>query len=70
MAKVFLFDIRNAPPTPDPNFNIPAEIEAQILTGMISRLFYWWLATPNNYSADQMAAMTYTVLYRKNPPIS
>jgi len=70
MAKVFLYDIRNAPPTPDPGFNIHAEIEAQILTGMISRLFYWWLENPNNYSAEQMAAMTYKVLYRKNPPTS
>lgn len=70
LAKVFLYDIVHAPPTPDPGFNIPAEIEAQILTGMISRLFYWWLDTPNNYSAEQMATMTYKVLYRKNPPTS
>jgi len=68
MAKTFLYDIRNAPLAPGPGFNIPAEIEAQILTGIISRLFYWWLSTPNNYSAEQMAAMTYQVLYRKDPP--
>lgn len=68
LAKAFLFDIRNASGPPEVNFNIPEEIEAQILTGMISRLLFWWLETPNNYSAEQMAAMTYEVLYRKMPP--
>jgi AcrR family transcriptional regulator len=69
LAKAFLYDIRNAPHSPDINFNLPEEIEAQILTGMISRLLYWWLETPNTYSAEQMAAMTYKALYRKMPPL-
>jgi AcrR family transcriptional regulator len=68
LAKVILYDICNAPGTPDLNFNIPEEIEAQILTGMISRLLIWWLETPNNYSAEEMASMAYKVIYRKNPP--
>jgi len=69
LAKVFLYDIKNAPEPPDINFNLPEEIEAQMLAGMISRLVFWWVETPNNYSAEQMAAMTYMMLYRKNPPV-
>jgi len=68
MAEAFLYDIRNAPARPDINFNLPEEIRAQLLTGAISRLLFWWLETPNNYSAEQMAAMTYKALYRKQPP--
>lgn len=68
LAKVFLYDIRDAPEPPEVNFNIPEEIEAQILTGIISRLLFWWLETQNSYSAEQMAAMTYEALYRKMPP--
>lgn len=68
LANAFLYDIRSAPEPPDVNFNLPEEIEAQMLAGMISRLLYWWLETPNNYSAEQMAAITYMALYRKKPP--
>jgi AcrR family transcriptional regulator len=68
LAEAFLYDIRNAPELPDVNFNLPEELEAQILTGVISRLLFWWLETPNNYTAEQMAAMTYKALYRKSPP--
>jgi AcrR family transcriptional regulator len=69
LAKTFLFDIRNAPDPKEINFSLPEEIEAQILTGMISRLLFWWLETPNDYTAGQMAAMTYVALYRKEPPV-
>ncbi len=69
LAEVFLYDIRNAPKPPEPNFDIPHEIEAQALTGMIARLLFWWLESPNNYSAEEMAAMTYKLLYRKLPPV-
>jgi hypothetical protein len=68
LADVFQYDIRNAPQPPEINFNLPEEIEAQLLTGVISRLLYWWLETPNGYTAEQMAAMTYMALYRKQPP--
>ncbi len=69
LANTFLTDIRAAPEPPEVNFNIPEEIEAQILTGVISRLIYWWLETPNRYTPEQMAAMTYEVLYRQLPPV-
>lgn len=68
LAEAFLYDIRNAPGSPDPDFDIPHEIEAQLLTGMITRLLSWWLETPNTYTPEQMAAMTYKMLYRKAPP--
>jgi AcrR family transcriptional regulator len=69
LAKTFLYDIRNAPELPNVNFNLPDEFEAQMLTGMISRLLFWWLETTNHYTPSQMAAMTYKALYRKQPPI-
>jgi AcrR family transcriptional regulator len=68
LAEAILYDIRNAPPSADINFDIPPEIETQMLTGMISRLLFWWLETANDYTAEQMSAMTYKVLYRKEPP--
>lgn len=68
LAEVFLRDIRSAPEPPDIDFNLPEEIEAQMLTGMITRLLFWWLETPNDYSAEQMASITYKALYRKKPP--
>jgi AcrR family transcriptional regulator len=70
LANAFLYDIRNAPQPPEINFNLPEEIEAQLLTGVISRLLYWWLGTANDYTAEQMSAMTYMALYRKQPPNS
>ena len=69
LASVFLYDIRNAMPPSGVDFKLPEEIEAQILTGLISRMLFWWLETPNDYSAEQMAGMTYTALYRKQPPV-
>jgi len=68
LAKAFLYDVRNAPEPPAPGFHIPEEIKAQVLTGTISRLLFWWLESPNNYSAEQMADMTYKALYRRQPP--
>lgn len=68
LAEVFLRDIRSTPEPPDIDFNLPQEIEAQMLTGMITRLLFWWLETPNDYSAEQIASITYKALYRKNPP--
>ncbi len=71
LARALLDDIRSAPDAqdaPDINFNLPEEIEAQILTGVISRLIFWWLETPNTYTAGQMADMTYKAVYRKQPP--
>lgn len=68
LANAFLYDIRNAQKPLEVDFHIPEEIEAQLLAGMISRLLFWWLETPNNYTPEQMAAMTYEALYRKQPP--
>jgi AcrR family transcriptional regulator len=68
LASAILYDIRNTPRPPEINFNLPEEFEAQMLTGMITRLLFWWLEERQPYSAEQMAAMTYEALYRKRPP--
>ncbi len=65
LADVFRYDIENRR---DPNAEVPGEVIAQMMTGLIARLIGWWLRAGNAYSAEQMAAMTYKVLYRKAPP--
>jgi AcrR family transcriptional regulator len=65
MAAAFLEDIHSAPPAGGVDFHLPEEFEAQILTGAVGRLLFWWLETPNDYSAGQMAAMLYEAIYRK-----
>ena len=67
LARVFRDDIRHSRP-PEVDFHLPEEFEAQLLTGMISRLLHWWLEDAARYSAEQMATMTYQALYRKKPP--
>ncbi len=69
LAGIFLRDIREAPRPPEVDFHLPEEFEAQYLVGVLSRLLYWWLETPQAYTPEQMAGMTYTVVYRKAPPI-
>ena len=73
LAEVFLYDIRHTPARSAAragavDFKLPEEFEAQLLTGLMTRLLLWWLEGPNNYTAEQMAAMTYKGLYRKSPP--
>ncbi len=67
MADVFRRDIEN-PALRDPKAQVPGEVITQMMTGLITRLMGWWLKAGNNYSTEQMAAMTYRVLYRKDPP--
>ncbi len=68
LAQLFLTDIRNAPAPPGVDFHLPEEFEAQFVTGIITRLVAWWLDPPKDYTASQMADMTYKALYRKPPP--
>jgi AcrR family transcriptional regulator len=68
LANIFAEDIRKSPPPSREDFHLPEEVETQILVGIIIRLATWWLETPNNYSADNMAAMAYISLYRKKAP--
>lgn len=67
LADVIRRDVEN-PQLRDPHAETPIEVVVQMMTGLMSRLLGWWLKKGNMYSAEQMAAMTYKVLYRKNPP--
>jgi len=49
-------------------FDIPADVAAQFMSGALMRLVRWWIETPNNYTAEQMGAMFYKLLYRKDAP--
>jgi len=46
LAETFLYDIRNAAHSPEIDFHLPEEFEAQLLTRILSRLLFWWLETP------------------------
>jgi AcrR family transcriptional regulator len=46
----------------------PAEITARIVVGSILSLATWWLETPNQYSASQIAGMLYQALHHRKPP--
>jgi AcrR family transcriptional regulator len=67
IVQMFLFDIRKERSAPGSVWVIPEEILAQVLTGIITRVLLWWLETPNDYSAEQMATLTYQAIYHKAP---
>lgn len=48
-----------------PNPSIPPEIMAQSIVGALVRLVFWWLETPNTYSANQMADMLWGVIHKE-----
>jgi AcrR family transcriptional regulator len=68
LAKILLHDIMRTPGGERREFDIPQEMLAQMLTGLITRILYWWLESSKKYSAEEMAAFTYEVLYRRQPP--
>jgi AcrR family transcriptional regulator len=68
LAKILLHDILRAPDGTRHEFDVPPEMLAQMLTGLITRILFWWLESPKKYSAEEMAAYTYEVLYRRQPP--
>ncbi len=49
-------------------FAVPEEILVQAVSGAVIQLVRWWLETPNNYSAEQMAGLTYQALHHRLPP--
>ncbi len=68
LAQIFLTDIRERRGSQDSGREVPDVIVAQMMTGLVTRLVTWWLETPNEYSAEQMAGLTYRAVYRKAPP--
>lgn len=50
------------------DFGVPEEILVQAVTGALIQLVRWWLETPNSYSIEQMAGLTYQVLHHRQPP--
>ncbi len=69
LAASLLSDLQEYPILRDPNSDVPNEIIAQMMTGLITHMVIWWLDTPNDYTAEQMAGMLYQTLHRKRPPI-
>ncbi len=70
LAGIILFDLQNQPALHDPSSDVPLEIVAQMMTGLITRMISWWLNTSNSYTAEQMAGMIYETLCHKKPPTS
>ncbi len=69
LADIILYDIQNQPSLRDPNSDVPLEIVAQMMTGLITRMISWWLKTSNGYTDEQMAGMIYEVLLHRKPPV-
>jgi len=46
----------------------PPEITAQIVVGILISLAYWWIENPNDYSAQDLAAIVYRTLHHQDPP--
>jgi AcrR family transcriptional regulator len=70
LANIILYDLQNQPALRDPNSDVPLEIIAQMMTGLITRMISWWLNTSNGYTTEQMAGMIYETLFHKKPPTS
>lgn len=68
LAAEFERDLAVLPQTLYAGFDVPAKILVQIVTGAIVQLVCWWLETPNNYTAEQMAGMLYQALHHQSPP--
>ncbi len=66
MASLFLYDIRQR--RGEPKLQVSDEFLAQMFSGAITRLVSWWLETANEYTPEQMAAMTYQAIYHKPLP--
>jgi len=47
----------------------PPDITAQIVVGLLFSLVFWWIETPNEYSAADMGAIMYRTLHHREPPI-
>ena len=52
------------------DLNLPPEIAAQLVIGALLSLATWWLETPNDYTAQQLAALLYQTLHHRQPPES
>jgi AcrR family transcriptional regulator len=50
------------------DFDLPAEVIAQVLTGAITRTVLWWVEAPNSFTPEQMAGMLYKALHHLDPP--
>jgi len=46
----------------------PPQVTAQIVVGLLFSLILWWLETPNEYSAEDMAEVLYRTLHHRPPP--
>jgi AcrR family transcriptional regulator len=48
--------------------DVPLDFLSQFSSGALVRLMVWWLETPNTYTPEDMARMTYQTVYRDDPP--
>lgn len=46
-----------------PNPQVPPEVMAQTIVGALVRLVFWWLETPNEFSAKEMADMLWQAIH-------
>jgi AcrR family transcriptional regulator len=68
LAEEYERDVARIPRKLYAEFNVPPAILVQVVTGAIIQLVRWWLETPNNASAEEMAGMLYKALHHRDPP--
>lgn len=49
------------------DLDVPPAILANFATGALMQVVNWWLETPNDYTAEQMADLFYTMVYHQPP---
>jgi len=49
------------------DLDVPPAILATFATGALMHVLNWWLETPNDYTAEQMAELFYTMVYHQPP---
>lgn len=47
--------------------NLPPDVMAAFAAGALMTVVGWWLSTPNDYTAEQMADMFYTMIFHQPP---
>lgn len=52
-----------------PEVKTSRQIYAQVVMGGLVRLLQWWLQTPNEYTAQQMAVQFFEIIFQQPAPV-
>lgn len=61
-------DLKALKPNIYEGIDVTDKVLVQVITGAVFQSVRWWLETPNDYSAEDMAGMVYKALHHEDPP--